>query len=249
MLERFPGGSMKLLNILIFISFILFLSCSAKLHENSDHSRTVSVDGIATYNVTPDRVKLSLGVETYNIDVKIARQTTKTKIDQFVNDLIKLGLTKDDIIYDFLRISPKYQSMNYGKKIEGYNALLNITIRLSDFTKINDVIDTGVENGITSLGTLNFYSSKMTEHKKKVREMALDAAKDKAKQIAEKMNVTLGKLISVSERSSSDGSRWSWDNRLSNTVNYSSTSSYAVSDISTGKIPLRLTVDCMFEIN
>ena len=91
-------------------------------------------------------------------------------------------------------------------KVATYRAQITVTATTRDFGKISTLMEAGSEAGVTAM-TSAFRRSDLPELKKKVRDMALVAAKDKAKQTAGTLDIKLGRIISVAENP--NGAMWS----------------------------------------
>ena len=239
---------MKSLKISFIIIFALTLfSCYAN-YPNNKCERLIEVSGIAKLYVEPDEAYIRLGVETYNENLRKARISTEKKINSIIKNIKKLGIKKDKINFDYIDITPKYPTYKFRKEIEGYNASQVIMITVNDFNMIIPIIETAAENGMTRLDNIRFNSTKMPIHKKKVRNMALEAAHDKALQIAKKSKINLGKLISVKENK--DCNTYRSFSPTTNCVNYEMTENGFNRDsfINPKNIPLNLTIHCTYKI-
>jgi uncharacterized protein YggE len=81
-----------------------------------------------------------------------------------------------------------------------------VTATTHDFSKIAPLMEAGAEAGATSLSS-QFRRSDLPALKKKVRDMALTAAKEKAQQTADALGIHLGRVVSVGENAG--GTMWS----------------------------------------
>ncbi len=82
--------------------------------------------------------------------------------------------------------------------MRGYVASVTVTATTKSFGKIGSMMEVGADAGATSMSS-QFRRSDLAELKKKVRDMALAAAKDKAKQTAGALGIDLGHIVSVAE--------------------------------------------------
>jgi uncharacterized protein YggE len=83
-------------------------------------------------------------------------------------------------------------------RVATYRASVTVTVTTKSFDKIADIMETGANNGASSMSS-QFRRSDLPELKKKVREMALKAAQDKAAQTARLLNIDLGRVVTVTE--------------------------------------------------
>ncbi len=235
---------------IISLALVLcFFSGCVKIY-NSDPQTTgrLAISSSAELMVIPDEMSISLGVEKYDSKVKRAREMTKAVVDRLVKDLAALGVTEKNIEYGRINITPNYPENEYGSRIIGYTTSLSITVKLQNFDLISDIVDTAVAAGVNSVGDFNFYSTKMPEHKQKVRSLAIEASLAKAKQYEKEMGLKLGKLISVNENSGYH------PDMVGNVVQRREMAAFPAEATmeelkpSPGEIPLRLYIDCEYEI-
>ena len=102
-------------------------------------------------------------------------------------------------------LGPVYEPNLYPLKIHTYRAQITVTATTRDFAKIGPLMELGAESGVTEMAS-NFRRSDIPELKKKVRDMALAAAKEKAQQTASALGIEVGRVVAVSE--SAGGSMW-----------------------------------------
>ncbi len=88
-----------------------------------------------------------------------------------------------------------------GQKIVGYNVNITLKIKVKDFDKINQVIDTATSLGANQIGNLTFAvdEERLEELKMEARKQAIEKAKEKAKEIAKAGGIKLGRLVNISE--------------------------------------------------
>lgn len=167
-------------------------------------TNTVTGNGRATIEITPDLVSVYFNIETKGNTSKEATQSNSEIVDELITELIKQGFERNQIQTMNFNVYPDYDWVN-GKRIEkGYKATHNIRVKISaeNTEQIGNVIDTGVEAG-AGISYINFELSqeKQNEYKKQVLNLAAEDAKAKAQAIAEGLGKKLGTLISISDSS------------------------------------------------
>ncbi len=233
-------------SVLILSLLILFTGCVKVYNQNPNEGGRLAISSSAELMVVPDEMSISFGIEKYDSNVKRARTQTRSILDSLVEILKEEGVSEENIEYGQISITPRYPENQYGKRIIGYTTSLEVTVKLQNFDLISAVVDKAVSVGVNTIGDFNFYSTKMPEHKKRVRSMAIEAAMQKAQQYEKEMNLTLGKLISVEESADSVAdSRGTMNIVVQGIV---SLESEAGPGISPGEIPLRLFITCEYEI-
>ena len=164
-------------------------------------SNTISVNGQATVDATPDLVTVYFNVETKDADMDDARDENAEIVEDLKVALIMLGLEKKQIETQSFSVNPYYNWNSGSRTQNGYIAQHSIRVELpveqSDL--VNDIIDAGVDAG-AAISYINFELSQELQNALKAEAMKLAAqdAKIKAESVAEGFEKKLGKLISTS---------------------------------------------------
>lgn len=170
-----------------------------------DAKGQMSVTGTATLEVAPDCADLTMTLTSEAQRPGAAATSVTGKEQALVTQLGKLGVEASDIKLSTVSLEPVYDYLpNLPARLRGYRAALTVTATTKQFGKIGGMMEVGADAGATSLST-QFRRSDLAELKKKVREMALAAARDKAKQTASALDIQLGRIVSVNENA---GGMW-----------------------------------------
>lgn len=158
----------------------------------------VSAEGKVT--VIPDTAEVDLGIQIQKPTVQAAQKEANEKINKIIEELKKIGVKKELIKTTRYNVYPNYDYRE-GQKIVGYNIDINLTVKVKDFDKINQVIDTATKFGANQVGSLNFTvdEERQEELKMEARKLAIEKAKKKAKEIASAGGLRLGKIVNISE--------------------------------------------------
>ena len=168
----------------------------------------MTVTGLATLDVSPDCADLTMTLSADNIRPGAATAAVDAEEATLVDALKKQGVEPADMKLSLVTLEPIYEPNATGWaqiKVHTYRAQITVTATTRDFGKISTLMEAGADAGATTMSS-QFRRSDLPELKKKVRDMALAAAKDKAKQTAGALDVKLGRIISVAENP--NGSMW-----------------------------------------
>ncbi len=168
----------------------------------------MTVTGQATLEVSPDCADLTNTLAADNIKPGLAAKQLEAKKLIMISALQKIGVETADIKLSNLQLDPIYEPNREGwatLKVRTYRAQITVTATTKDFAKIAEIMDAAASSGASSVSN-QFRRSDLPALKKKVREMALAAAKDKAKQTASALGIELGRVVSVAENQG--GSLW-----------------------------------------
>jgi len=177
--------------------------------EAVEHPGQMTVTGTATLEVSPDCADLTMTLSADSAKPGGATAQVQREEDALVGALKKLGVEGADLKLSYLTLDPIYEPNPLGwaqLKVHTYRAQITVTATTHDFAKVATIMEAGADAGATSLSSA-FRRSDLPELKKKVRAMALAAAKDKAEQTASTLGIKLGRITSVAENLG--GQMWS----------------------------------------
>lgn len=162
---------------------------------------TFDVSGESKITTIPDKATVSMGITVNEPTVKQAQDKANTIINSVNTELGKLGIEKKDIKTDNYNLYPNYDYRE-GQKITGYNVNANLTVSLTDFSKLNQAIDAATRVGANQVGGISFILSdeKKKEVENDARKEAIDNAKFKAESLSKLAGMHLGKIVNISEQ-------------------------------------------------
>ena len=172
-------------------------------------STGIWVSGVGTLSLSPDLALLELGVDTRATNISEANSQASAAMDAMIEALKARGVKDEDIQTSRFSVYPRYEyveevvdGVRTGREVlTGYQVRNNATVKLRDLDTVGEVIDEVVTAGgddvrISGIDfTLEDPKPKMAE----LREMAVADAKAKAEHLAELSDVTVGRLIYISE--------------------------------------------------
>lgn len=208
----------------------------------------MTVTGTATLEVSPDCADITMTIDVDGLRPGVATTSAQGKQQQIVDALKQLGLEASDIKLSTLTLNPWYEWVGNKNVFKGYRAAITITATTKQFEKIGPIMEAGSLNGATAM-TTQFRRSDLSELKKKVRDMALKAAKDKAHQTATALDIKLGRVVSVGENAG--GMMWThaYFPQVANAME-ASTAPRSVADALGGALqPLTLDVTIVYELS
>ena len=213
-----------------------------------DQPGQMTVTGQATLEVSPDCADLTMTLAADHIKPGIAVKQLEAKklIADPVSQADRRRDRRREVVEPAARSDLRADREGWATlKVRTYRAQITVTATTKDFAKIADIMDTAATAGATSISN-QFRRSDLPALKKKVRDMALAAAKDKAKQTADALGIKLGRVTSVAENQG--GMMWTanYFPQVANAVTASDTSSAVV--LGGSLQPLTLDVTVGFEL-
>lgn len=176
----------------------------------TEKKSTFDVEGEGKVTVIPDTGEINIGLRVNKATVDTAQKEANEKINQITAEIKKLGIEEKFIKTVDYNVYPEYD-YRAGQKITGYNVNVTLKIKVKDFDKINQVIDTSTALGANQIGNLSFTvdDERLEELKMEARQQAIEKAKEKAGQIASMTGFRLGRIVNFTENSLP-----AYDNRL-----------------------------------
>lgn len=162
-------------------------------------SDTFDVTGEGKISVPPDIALINVGVQAQASTVKSVQEQLNSNINKVSEALKQLGIDPKDIQTTNYSINPVYDFKSGSQRITGYTAGSNLSIKVRQIDKANDVIDKAVENGANQVGGISFDVDDREKWENEAREKAVAEAKKKAQASAKIAGFRLGKIINYSE--------------------------------------------------
>ena len=95
------------------------MACALPLFAQP-HDNRISVSGDAEIKVAPDRVVISVGVESRNPSLSIAKSRNDQAVAAILKVILAEAVAPADFQADFIEINPVYQERNAIESREGY---------------------------------------------------------------------------------------------------------------------------------
>ena len=225
----------------------LLAGCS---NTESEAPREITVRGVAEVTIPPDYVRVSTNVVTLDMDLAKAQEENDRRVRDVLAFVKRLGIEADDISTSYASLYPKErQERDKPPVFEGYEASKSITVKLRDMDKYDELVSGILGLGVNRIAGISFKSSEELKQRREARLLAIEAAKEKAEYLAQKLGQKVGKPLWVAEF------RWEtpqWGGGL-NVANVSRSEAPALADteqrsLAPGSITIRGEVEVCFEL-
>lgn len=174
----------------LFISGLLVYLPATNQHNayaqlsSPDNNKTLFVTGSATTQVKPDKVTVSLGVETTNTKAKAALAANSELMNKIISALKIAGVKDNETSTSSFTITPNRDysiDKNQGKLI-GFTVSNSIQIDSKNVNNTSEWIDIAVSSGANNVNSIYFSLSdkKLDDIRKELINDAIDNAKEKA---------------------------------------------------------------------
>lgn len=195
--------------ILLVLVSLLAASCSAAGEIGSDAGsilqvkNTITVQGTASITVTPSIAYVTIGVSTFNKEAAAAQSDNAVKMDKVYKALDDLGIKKEKIKTVTYNISPHYEYTNNTTAMTGYDVVNGIQVTVEDLTKVSQVLDMTVAQGVNQATSISFgiTDKENNDTYQKALADAVSNAKGKAAALATAAGLTVDKPLQIIENS------------------------------------------------
>lgn len=180
----------------LIIVTVLSMTTLVSYSQTADTRRRIEVLGAAEAEVTPDIICVNISLKEYligNTKKKVAIGDLERQLQTAV---LNAGIPKENFMINNI------SSYNWDwtdKKNTDFLAKKQYKIKLTDLTKVNQLINAVDPKGVEYSGIESYDYSKIDALKKELKVKALQNAKDKATYLVESIGEKLGNSIEIKE--------------------------------------------------
>lgn len=194
--------------IIIFLGFLilvviysLFFGPAKKYGDSLMPAKTINVSAEGKVTVSPDIAKLSFSVVSEGANPKLLAENNNKKMNAAIDFVKSQGIEEKDIKTTEYNLSPRYEYDEKTKKtfISGYTLTQTVLVKVRDLNKVAEVLGGLPALGINQISSISFDIDEPEKYLSEARNQAFDKAKEKAKAMAEKNGVKLGRVINFYE--------------------------------------------------
>ena len=201
---------LSLLLLVLTISTTVDIFNKAKenkyIGQDAEFKNTIVIAETGEVTAVPDLAIINLIVsnEAKTVDSAMAENTKK--MNKIIEEMKGLGIEDKDLKTTSFNIYPRYNYIRdefgymSGKRVlAGYEINQALEVKIRDLEKVGVIIEKGTSAGANEVSNLQFTIDNQEELKKQARQLAIEKAKAKAKELTEQLGVSLGKITSFSE--------------------------------------------------
>jgi uncharacterized protein YggE len=167
---------------------------------DGESAGSITVSGSSAIRVQPDRVVIVLGIETFARTPSASRDENARLSKVLLAAVRGQGIKDKDIATANLSLQPRYD--DYERNIiSGYGARNTIAVTLRDVAKLEPVLIAALEAGATSVDGVEFSVTNLRELRDRARDMAVQAAMEKAEAMCTSAGVGMGNVTNIHEGS------------------------------------------------
>ena len=188
---------------LIFMVAGFGFGSAATAAEATASEPVLTVSATGEVEVVPDRLIVSLGVQTDAASAAEAMGGNARQTAGLIETLRAAGIERKDIATSRLSLYPisNTRKANEPPAIVGYSATNALTVRLASVDMAGPLLDKLVQKGANTIQNITFDISDRDRRLDEARKDAVETAKRRAKVLADAAGVTLGPILSITEGS------------------------------------------------
>jgi uncharacterized protein YggE len=196
--------------VLIPVSFLVAWIPNQKTAEmSSEQLGAISVTGDAEVRVVPDEVIVTLGVETWDENLDVAKTENDLRVQRVIRLIQSCGVQRQHIQTEYISIEPHYRDEYAKNDFLGFFVRKTIVVTLRDVTRFEELLTGVLDEGVTHVHGIQFRTTELRKHRDEARALAIRAAREKAVALAGALGHEVGEPTSIYE---DHIGWWSWYN-------------------------------------
>jgi uncharacterized protein YggE len=233
---------------------IIFACCVSHAQTTTP---TIDVQGSADVKVVPDEVMIVFGIETSDVSLATAKSDNDKRVKKLLSITQDLKIDPRFVQTDFISIEPWEHEIvvnNERETRKEFRVRKNVSITLREVARFEELLSRALEGGVNFVHGVQFLTTELRKHRDQAREMAIQAAKEKAQLLASRLGRQVGEALRISEYGGGWYSTYNWwgqyggyANAMSQVASQSGQSSYGEGGtIALGQITVSASVSVSF---
>jgi uncharacterized protein YggE len=196
---------MRVSLIQAFAILFFWLPWASGIHAqvNVEQPRTISVVGTAEIQVAPDEAILTLGIESQDKDLAIAKTQNDKRIKKMLAVARDSAVDAKYVQTSALTMGPEY-SEDKIPRLLGYKVSQTVVVTLKDLSRYETLMTNFLRAGVNRVDGIQFIVSDPKKYREEVRVKAVRAAREKAIAMAAELGQTIGKPREIEENANDD---------------------------------------------
>lgn len=193
----------------LVLLLVLAIIAVAKKGNRYDTNNVISVTGTGEVTAIPDIASVGFTVRAEAPDMVAAQKVVTERGNAVIKALREKGIKEEDIKTDSYTSNPRYewkQSVCAGgycppgnQELVGYEVNHTMTVKIRDIATTGDIVAVIAAQKVDSMYGPNFTVDDDRDVAAEAREAAIKDAKEQAEQLADQLNVRLGKMVDFYE--------------------------------------------------
>ncbi len=184
---------------LISLAFITSALLSTSVFAETPNFPHIVTTGYGEVVATPDIATFTVKVVETAMSAEQAKSSADKVVQRYLDALEKNEVSRDDVSSSNLYLAPQYHYPKSGQpELIGYRATRNIDVTVNDISRLNVLLDTALQSGITHIENVQLKVKNEQKYKDQARLAAIKNANEKATSLAAGFDKELGQVWRVS---------------------------------------------------
>jgi hypothetical protein len=245
------------LALLLVLTLSAWTQAQPAAQPAAGETRRIAVSGEAEVRVVPDEVILTLGVETWNKNMEIARAENDAIVKRLLALTDEMGIAKEHVKTDYVSIEPRYKVGYYEESdFIGFFVQKTVVVTLRDLVKFEDLLAGALDAGANYVHGIEFRTTELRRHRDEARSLAVEAAREKAVAMAGELGQEVGDPLLIQEEQAGWwsgynawwGSHWGGGMSQNTIQEIGGAAVLADSSVAPGQIAVKARVSVTFEM-
>jgi len=191
---------------LIVISLFALILCSCVNNSlpiqvfancETDCENCVIVTGSSTICIEPDTAILTIGVDSFDVNISVAQTDNSNKMSNIIQLLKENNIEDNKIKTTYLSINQEYDYSNSTRQFQGYRITNQIEFKSKDIANLGELLANLVEIGANILNGIEFTCENYKTLYLESLEDAITNAKEKARILLGNENYTICEIKEI----------------------------------------------------
>lgn len=228
----------------------LILVLLAPMLAVAEETRTISTSGNADVRVAPDEIEVTLGIETKDKNLAVAKRANDERLQKTMAVFRTLKIESKHVQLDYVAIEPEYDR---DRNLMTYWVRKNVAVVLKDTAKLDALLAQALEAGVNHVHNVELRTTELRKHRDRARSMAIRAAREKAVALAGELGQRVGRARTIHEgsghwRSPSSWGGGRWNMQAQNVVQNQGGGPSEDAGSALGQIAISATVSVVFDL-
>jgi len=186
--------------VVLGLAIALLSGCQTKVVTvpASQQINTVTASGNGKAYAPPDEATMNFGVTKQSADAKKALSEASDAAKEITDAIVKTGVDKKDIQTSNVSVYPQQTEQNGKTVITGYDASIQVTVKVREIGDLGEVITAANEAGANSISGPTFTIAEDSPYRDEAIDEAVADARSAAEAMAKAANKSVGEVLNIS---------------------------------------------------
>jgi len=237
----------NLIRAIAAFAFCMTLVPALLAQDASDQPRIITVTGTAEVKVAPDEVIMTLGVDSRDKVLAVAKADNDKRVKKLLSLAQAAGVDQKNIQTSALNMGPEYSDQRIPALLD-YLVSQTITVTLTHLSKYEDLMTGCLNAGVNRVDGIEFVVADPKKYREQARLEAIQAAHDKAVTMAGQLGQTIGKPREIVEVTDMDAQEMSVNGQFVAQYGLSRSMQQVGPTVAGGEVTIRASVRVSFQL-